>query len=73
RWRGRLRPEGSLFLLYLSLYCFGRFFISFVRVEPAWLGPLHEAHIIALLVLAVAVPLLLVRRLRARSIMERMV
>jgi phosphatidylglycerol:prolipoprotein diacylglycerol transferase len=63
RWRWRLRPQGSLFLLYLSLYSLGRFFISFVRVEPAWLGSLHQAHIISLLVLAVAVPLLLTRSL----------
>jgi phosphatidylglycerol:prolipoprotein diacylglycerol transferase len=68
RWRGRLRPDGSLFLLYLALYSFGRFFISLVRVEPDRLGPLHEAHIIALLILAIVVPLFLVRRLRAGAL-----
>ncbi len=69
RLRGRLKPDGSLFLLYLSVYSFGRFFIEFTRVvTPAQInvGVLHEAHLIALLVLAVCVPLLIYRMRRAR-------
>lgn len=57
--RGRIRPDGTLFLLYLSLYSLGRFFISFVRVEPAIFAGLHQAQIIALLVLITASPLLI--------------
>ena len=69
--RGRIRPEGSLFLVYLSLYSFGRFFLSFLRGgEQAVLGPLHQAHIIALLVLAVCVPLLIYRMRRPRVLAE---
>ncbi|MFQ5924733.1 MAG: prolipoprotein diacylglyceryl transferase [Dehalococcoidia bacterium] len=69
RLRGRIRPEGSLFLVYLSLYAFGRFFIEFTRALPQAqyqinVGVLHEAHIIALLVLAVCVPLLISRMRR---------
>jgi len=58
--RGRIKPEGSLFLVYLSLYSFGRFFLSFLRgEEESVLGPLHQAHIIAILVFAVCVSLLI--------------
>lgn len=72
RLRGRIRPEGSLFLLYLSLYSFGRFFIEFSRVYGGQLGVgvLHEAHFIALLVLAVCVPLLIYRMRRPRALAE---
>ncbi len=58
--RRRIRPEGSLFLIYLSLYSFGRFFLSFLRggEEPV-LGPLHQAHIIAIVVFVVCVSLLI--------------
>jgi len=72
RFRGRLKPDGSLFLLYLSLYSFGRFFIEFTRaVTPAQIavfGLLHTPHFIALLVLAVCVPLLIYRMRWARAL-----
>jgi phosphatidylglycerol:prolipoprotein diacylglycerol transferase len=64
RLRGRLIPEGSLFLLYLALYSFGRFFISWVRVEPAVLGSLHQAHIVSIAVFIAAVVLLVRHRPR---------
>jgi phosphatidylglycerol:prolipoprotein diacylglycerol transferase len=58
--RKRIKPEGSLFLIYLSLYSFGRFFLSFLRGgEESVLGPLHQAHIIAIVVFAVCVSLLI--------------
>lgn len=72
RLRGRLKPESSLFLVYLSIYSFGRFFISFLRGgEQPVLGILHQAHIIALLVLLVCVPLLIYRLRRARALAEQ--
>ena len=55
---GRLKPDGILFALYLSLYSFGRFFITFLREDKVWFAGLQEAHIIAILVVLVAVPLL---------------
>jgi phosphatidylglycerol:prolipoprotein diacylglycerol transferase len=75
RLRGRLKPDGSLFLLYLSIYSFGRFFIEFTRgVTPAQInvGVLHEAHLIALLVMAICLPLLIyrMRRLKAGPLAE---
>jgi phosphatidylglycerol:prolipoprotein diacylglycerol transferase len=59
--RRRVRPEWSLFLIMLALYSFARFFISWVRDEPAVLGPLHQSHIISIVLFVVAVALLIYR------------
>lgn len=73
RLRGRLRPDGSLFLLYLSIYSVGRFVIEFIRALPQpdvqiGVGPLHEAHFICLAVLVVCIPLLIYRMRRAKVV-----
>jgi prolipoprotein diacylglyceryl transferase len=60
--RGRLKPDGALFLTMIAMYSFGRFFISWVRAEPAVLGPLHQAHIISLVLFIGAVAFLLYRK-----------
>ena len=60
-FRGRIKPDGMLFALYFALYSFGRFFISFLREDKVWVGGLQEAHIIAIIVMAVAIPLLVYR------------
>ncbi len=71
RLKGRLKPDGSLFLLYLSLYSFGRFFIEFTRlVTPNQInvcGLLHSPHFITLMVLAICVPLFIYRMRRAMA------
>ncbi len=61
--RGRIRPDGALFLLYLVTYSIGRFFLSFLRLDSntVLLG-LNQAQWISLIVLAIALPLLLLRR-----------
>ena len=61
--RNRLRPYGMLFAMYLGLYSAGRFFISFLRagdppMDKIWAIGLTEAHFVAIVVLAVAIPLL---------------
>ena len=61
RMRGRIQPDGMLFTLYLSLYAFGRFFISFLREDKVWIAGLQEAHLIAIAVILVAIPLLVFR------------
>ena len=63
RLRGRLRPDGALFVFYLALYSVGRFFITFTRVNirSEWFFGLVQAQIIALLVFLVAVPWLVLR------------
>ena len=59
--RGRLRPDGSIFMAYLVMYNLGRFFIDFTRVNQPWLFGLHQAQIITLLVLVVVIPILITR------------
>ena len=62
--RGRFKPEGSLFLLYLSLYGTGRFFLSFLRLDSNTIFlAFNQAQWISLLVVVVAVPLLILRRI----------
>jgi len=58
---GRIKPDGMLFALYLGLYSFGRFFITFLREDKIWVVGLQEAHLIAIVVIVVAVPLLAYR------------
>ena len=57
--RGRTRPDGSLFLIYLSLYSAGRFFLSFLRLDSSTIFlSLSQPQWISILVLAVTIPLL---------------
>jgi len=65
RLRGKIRPEGSLFLISMAMYSFGRFFISWVRAEPEVLGPLHQAHIFSLVLFIAATALLAYRKVQS--------
>lgn len=56
--RGRFKPEGSLFLIYLSLYSLWRVGMDFLRPGTPFLFGLHQAQIIAIVVLLITVPLL---------------
>ena len=62
----RLKTDGMAILLYLGLYSFGRFFISFYRVNNILLLGLREAQIVALVVLVAVVPAALLLRSQAR-------
>ncbi len=65
---GRIKPDGMLFATYISLYSFGRFFITFLREDKIWFAGLQEAHLISIVVMIIAVPLLVYRgRLVARG------
>lgn len=69
--RGRLRPDGMLFALYLALYSVGRFLITFLREDKVWAVGLQEAQFIALVVLAITVPLLVVKgRFSREAVLE---
>ena len=56
--RGRFKPDGSLFLIYLGLYSMWRIGIDFLRVGTPFLFGLHQAQVIAIIVLAICVSLL---------------
>ena len=57
--RDRLRPRGMFFALYGCTYSIGRFFLSFMREEfNVYFGGLNEAQIVALIVIAITVPIL---------------
>ena len=61
--RGRLEPEGSLFLVYLTLYSLWRVGVGFLRAGTPFLFGLHQAQVIGIIVLA-ATLFLLIRRTR---------
>ncbi|HEY92818.1 MAG TPA: prolipoprotein diacylglyceryl transferase [Dehalococcoidia bacterium] len=57
--KGRLKPSGSIFLVYLSLYSLWRFGIDFLRDGTPFLFGLHQAQVTAIIVLAITVPILI--------------
>jgi len=65
--RGRFKPDGSLFLIYLGLYALWRVIIGFLRSGMPFLFGLHEAQIIGIIVLAIVVPLLAYRTRRVKA------
>ncbi|MFC1906400.1 prolipoprotein diacylglyceryl transferase [Chloroflexota bacterium] len=59
--KGRLRPDGSLFLVYLGLYSAWRIGVGFLRDGIPFLFSLHQAQVIGIIVLAIVVVLLALR------------
>lgn len=59
--RDKLKPQGSLFLLYLCLYAVGDFGLRFFRVNEPFLLGLHQGQVISLVILVIAAPLLVIR------------
>lgn len=58
RLRKRLKKDWLLLLLYAPAYAFGRFLLSFLRGdEVAIAGPLHQAQVVSLVLIAVTIPL----------------
>ena len=60
-------PAGVLGLIYLGLYGAGRFFLSYLRTDPAVFAGLRQAQLTSLLMVVIAVVVIpiLVRRTRA--------
>lgn len=52
-------PDGALFLVYLTLYSTGRFFITFMSGYREFAFGLNQAQVVSLAGLAIAIPLLL--------------
>ena len=59
--RGRFKPDGSLFLIYLSLYSLWRVGIDFLRDGTPFLFGLHQAQVVAIIVLLITIPILALR------------
>jgi phosphatidylglycerol:prolipoprotein diacylglycerol transferase len=56
--RKKLRPDGSLFLVYLALYSIWRIGSDFLREGTGFLFGLHQAQVIGIIVLIIAVVLI---------------
>jgi len=56
--RNKLRPQGSLFLIYCTFYAAWRLGSDFMRDGTPFLGGLHEAQVIALIVMLAALSLI---------------
>jgi phosphatidylglycerol:prolipoprotein diacylglycerol transferase len=57
--RTRITVDGVLFWIYATLYSFGRFWISFLRLDADFLFGLKEAQVVSLLTFMVGVPMIL--------------
>ena len=58
--RKKLKPDGSLFILYLALYAVWRLGIDFLRDGTPFLFGLHQAQIISIFVLLITVPWMII-------------
>jgi phosphatidylglycerol:prolipoprotein diacylglycerol transferase len=65
--RGRLKPNGTLALLYLVLYSAWRLGIGFLREGTPFVADLHQAQLLGIIVIAVAVSLMVRDRINWKS------
>lgn len=66
--RKRLKPVGSLFLLYLALYAAGDLGSRFFREGTPFLFGLQQAQVIGIAILVVTVPWLIIGMRRGRAL-----
>jgi phosphatidylglycerol:prolipoprotein diacylglycerol transferase len=66
-FRKRFRPDGSLFLIYLTFYAVWRLGIDFIREGKDLLFGLHEAQLISIVVLIVTITLMALRTRRVKK------
>ncbi len=59
--RGRFRPGGSLFLIYLTFYALWRLGVGFIRDGTDFLFGLHQAQVISIIVLIITITLMALR------------
>ena len=65
--RRRLKPKGSLFLLYFAIYAAGDLSIRFVRAGEPFLFGMQQAQLIGIVILVITVPWLIVKMCRYRA------
>jgi phosphatidylglycerol:prolipoprotein diacylglycerol transferase len=71
--RGRFQPDGSLFLIYLSLYSLWRLGSDFLRAGTPFLSNplgLHQAQVIAIIILLVTIPYLVLKTRPLKPVSE---
>ncbi|HIK98434.1 MAG TPA: hypothetical protein EYG13_02660, partial [Dehalococcoidia bacterium] len=67
RIRKKFRPDGAIWMIYLGLYAFGRFWIQFLRLDEEKFWNLQEAHLIALGVMAISIGFVVLKTRLRRS------
>jgi phosphatidylglycerol:prolipoprotein diacylglycerol transferase len=65
--RKRRKPDGASFLIYMILYAAGDFAVRFFRTNEAYAFGLQQAQVIGLGIIAVCVPILVVKWRRFRE------
>ena len=61
RLKGKLKPTGAIWMVYLTWYSVGRFAIQYLRLDDVKFWGLQEAHLIAIMVLAFTVPYIIMK------------
>ena len=61
RLRGKLRPAGAIWMVYITWYSVGRFSIQYLRLDDVKFWGLQEAHLIAIGVLAFTIPYMIMK------------
>ena len=59
--KGKLKPAGAIWMVYLTWYSVGRFAIQYLRLDDVKFWGLQEAHLIAIIVLAFTVPYMIMK------------
>lgn len=53
--KNKVKVKGEVFLLYLILYSFARFFIEGLRIDSLMLGPFRVAQLISIVIIAISI------------------
>ncbi|MBQ4517752.1 MAG: prolipoprotein diacylglyceryl transferase [Clostridia bacterium] len=59
--------EGEIFLVYVTGYGFGRFFVEGLRTDSLWLGPVRISQVVAGICVVTGIVLIFLGRKRAKS------
>jgi phosphatidylglycerol:prolipoprotein diacylglycerol transferase len=63
----KLKPAGSLFAIYLSLYAVWRLGSDFIRIGNPFLFGLHEVQVIAIIILLITIPFIILKTRQVRK------
>lgn len=61
-YRKKSKVDGEIFLIYFSLYSFGRMFIEGLRTDSLMFGPIRVAQLISVLIIVICVLILYFKR-----------